>query len=125
MILKNTLGLVIASMVLVGCSQVPLEHREPYAVVEVNKPAKEVYESLTAYPYCGVGWNVHGSFNDFDGSFAIRYAFSGFLSEDGAADLITGKTVGANTRLTLRSIEKWQTPISEKFLNRLQTGNCK
>ena len=52
MILKNTLGLVIASMVLVSCSQVPLEHREPYAVVEVNKPAKEVYERAVAGAEC-------------------------------------------------------------------------
>ena len=123
MILKNTLGLVIAPMVLVSCSQVPLEHREPYAVVEVNKPAKEVYESLTAYPYCSRFYTVRGDFDKFDHSFVVRYNTQSF--QEHPADYVLGEPTAAGTKLTIRSVATVQTPISMEFLNRLQTGNCK
>lgn len=121
--LKNTLGLVVSALVLSGCAQVPLEHREPFKVVEVNLPSKQLYEKLIAHPYCGSFFVVRGRYDKSDQSFVIRYNTSGFFEYP--ADIVEGEAVGADkTKLVMRSVEKWQAPISQKSLVRAQTGRC-
>lgn len=121
--LKNTLGLVISAMILSGCAQAPLEHRAPFKVVDVNMPAKQAYEKLIAHPYCGSLFVVRGQYTKSDNSFIVRFNSSGFFEYP--ADIVEGEAVGANkTRLVMRSVSKWQTPISQKTLTRLQTGRC-
>ncbi|SUE95889.1 Uncharacterised protein [Ectopseudomonas mendocina] len=117
--------LLVSTAVLAGCAGAPIEHREPYKTVVVEKPAREVYESLKAFPYCDSGWEADGVYDAYDNSFKVEYSFGGFFGPSYPSDSIVGRSAGeTSTELRLTSMEKWRTPISEKFLNRLQTGKC-
>lgn len=116
--------LAVVGSVLTGCVQVPVEHREPYKTVTVDMPSKAAYKNLTAYPYCGFAWNVKGDFDSYDRTFQIRFTFNGLFGAESLADVIDGESVGEKTVLTLRTMDRWQEPISQKFLTRLQTGKC-
>lgn len=123
--IKLTHLLLVSTAVLAGCAGTPVEHREPYKTVVIEKPAREVYENLKAFPYCGYGWKAEGIYDAYDNSFKISYTFLSFYTPPYPADSIVGRPVGENsTELKLSTIDKWQTPISQKFLNRLQTGKC-
>lgn len=123
--IKLTHLLLVSTAVLAGCAVTPVEHREPYKTVVIEKSAREVYENLKAFPYCGYGWHADGVYDAYDNSFKIGYSFPGFFGSTYPADSIVGRSVGErSTELKLSTIEKWQTPISQKFLNRLQTGKC-
>lgn len=121
--LVRLFGIAFFGAVLGGCASAPLEHREPYKVVTVDKPLREVYESLNAYPYCGVNWILDSGYDTYAKTFVIKIRQNWINPPD--ADLISGRAVDdSKTELRLTTLEKWQTPISQKFLNRLQTGKC-
>uniref|UniRef100_UPI0028A8D042 hypothetical protein n=1 Tax=Ectopseudomonas guguanensis TaxID=1198456 RepID=UPI0028A8D042 len=61
----------------------------------------------------------------YDDSFVVKYSFPGFFGASLPSDIVLGtKAEDGATELRLVSQEKWQTPISKKFLNRLQSGAC-
>jgi hypothetical protein len=126
MVLARLFGFAVVGAVLAGCAGAPLEHREPYKVVTVDMPAQQVYDNLNAYPYCGFNWRLDSRFDGYSQSFEIRFIANSPLSAGGqATDLIRGRAEGdGGTKLTLSSFESFATPISQKFLNRLQTGKC-
>lgn len=126
MMLVRLLGVAVVGTVLGGCAGAPLEHREPYKVLTVDVPAKQVFTNLNAYPYCGIGWRLDSDFDSYDRSFSIYIITTSPLSAGGQpTDLIRGtSTEDGKTRLSLSSYETVITPISQRFLSRLQTGKC-
>ncbi|MFB4391718.1 MULTISPECIES: hypothetical protein [unclassified Pseudomonas] len=115
----------IGGIALAGCAGQPMEHREPYQVIVVDMPVRQAYEGMKAHPYCGTGWLVDGQYDAYDDSFVVRYSFPGFFGASLPSDIVLGtKTEDGATELRLVSQEKWKTPISKKFLNRLQSGAC-
>lgn len=124
--LVRLFGVVMVGAVLGGCAGAPLEHREPYKVVTVDMPAQQVYENLNAYPYCGFNWRLDSRFDAYGKSFEIRFIANSPFSVGGqATDLIRGSAEDdGGTKLYLSSYETMLTPVSQEFLNRLQTGKC-
>lgn len=110
-----------------GCALAPLESRQPYKEVTVDQPLRQVYKNLKAYPYCGkTSWRQTASIDPEEGTFEIYFVNNSPLNQGGApTDLIIGQTIeGGKTRLKMISWETWITPISQEFVNRLQTGRC-
>lgn len=119
-------GFVLAGVVLSGCGLVPLEHKEPYQTITVDRSARDTFDNLTAYPYCGFFWRLDSDFDTAAGSFKIAFHYTGPGPTGGRpTDLIQGRsTADGKTALKLTSFETWITPISKEHLTRLQTGKC-
>lgn len=93
----------------------------PYTVVTVDMPLREIYDN--PYPYCGFNWGLVSDYDAYTKTFAVKIR-QNWLNPP-FADLISGRALDdSKTELRLTSIEKWETPISQRFLNRLQTGKC-
>lgn len=121
--LVRLFGIVFFGSVLGGCAVPPLEQVPPYKVVTVDMPVREAYDNLNKFPYCGVNWELVSDYDTYTKTFAVKIKQNWINTP--YADLISGKAVGdSRTELRLASIEKWETPISQQFLNRLQTGKC-
>ena len=124
MSLKAVAVAVSCAVALYGCAQVPLEHREPFKVVEIQLPPEQVYAGMNKHPLCSGFYESSGSFNKADRSFEIRYLSRGVLANT-PADFVSGElTKSGGTQLVMRSVDKWQTPISEVTAHELQTGSC-
>lgn len=121
--LHRLFGIAVVGAVLGGCAVPPLEQMPPYKVVTVDMPVREAYENLNKFPYCGFNWELVSDYDAYTKTFAVKIR-QNWLNPP-FADLISGRALGdSRTELRLTSIEKWETPISQKFLNRLQTGKC-
>lgn len=124
MSLKAVAVAVSCAVALSGCAQVPLEHREPFKVVEIQLPPEQVYAGMNKHPLCSAFYESSGSFNKADRSFEIRYLSRGVLANT-PADIVSGElTKSGGTQLVMRSVDKWQKPISDVTVLELQTGRC-
>lgn len=118
--------LIGLAFVLTGCAQVPVEHREPYKVVETDLSLRQVYEGMTKYPYCQYGIVVDGDFDSYANTFKIFYGFSPIFNSspaDYAEGYVnsSGKTV---VELRNKRVIGSIVTISELSLNRALTGKC-
>lgn len=124
MSLKAVAVAASCAVALSGCAQVPLEHREPFKVVEIQLPPEQVYAGMNKHPLCSAFYESSGSFNKADRSFEIRYLTRSFAMPI-PSDLVLGElAAGGRTKLTMKTVDKWQKPISEVTLDELQTGRC-
>ena len=120
------IGVGVAVVFVGACTQVPLDHKEPYKTVKVQMAPEQVYAGMNKHPLCDKFMYAKGTFNKADRSFEVRYFTVGVMA-DHPADFVLGEvTEDGGTKLAMRSVAKrgWQNPISNQALSELQTGKC-
>lgn len=124
--MKRLISLAALTLAIVGCAPIPIEQTEPYRSLEVDMPAREVYDNLLRYPYCGAFTHTEGTWDGTGyGSFVVRSVINTTIAVNGG---ITGKGIGPNkTVLNVHRAGKIRKPLSdiEVYINRLLTGSCK